>query len=137
MGSIYLLCQTCRLRHPTVCVDFSGSSGSLLFNIICTLFEGVRVSWTTTDVRTYRAEIGTTFNVKIATTTTRRACTFLHSPSSRRGHLVRSMQFVRTAQFKHKHLLALSTEDGGGGSPPRPKPLYIIVVSYLERYDIL
>ena len=27
------------------------------------------------------------------------------------------MQFVRTAQFKHKHLLALSTEDGGGAVP--------------------
>ena len=38
----------------------------------------------------------------------------------RRGHLVcsiNSMQFVRTTQFKHKHLLALSTEDGGAPGP--------------------
>ena len=38
----------------------------------------------------------------------------------RRGHLVcsiNSLQFVRTAQFKPKLLLALSTEDGGAPGP--------------------
>ena len=32
--------------------------------------EGVRVSWTSTDVRKYGVEIGTAFNVKTTTTTT-------------------------------------------------------------------
>ena len=75
MGSIYLLCLTCRLRRLTVwsliflggfilfsnyrvCVDFSGS---LYFFLICVPFlgsqpvttEGVRVSWTSTNVRKY------------------------------------------------------------------------------------
>ena len=92
------------------------------------------VSWTTTGVSTYWAEIGTVFNVK-TTTTTRRACAFYHSPSSRRGHLVLVCniikQFVRTAHIKHKHLLALSTENGGPPSPPRPEPLYIYIYIYI------
>ena len=33
------------------------------------------------------------------------------------------MQFVRTAQFKHKNFLALSTVDGGP-RPPRPELVY-------------
>ena len=60
----------------------------------------------------------------------------------RRGHLacsINRMHFVRTAQSKHKHPLALSTEDGGphGGRgaprPPRPEPLLIVLTTPLSR----
>ena len=86
------------------------------------------------------------FNVKtttVTTTTRRRACAFFHSPSSRRGHLVYtvcSMQFVRTAQLKYKHFIALSMEDGEASRPPRPEPLYTIIVSpnhtTIEAYSL-
>ena len=93
-------------------------------------------------------------------TTARRACAFFYPHSSRRGHLVLYcihyilytlytvytiycihyilhilMQFVRTSQFKHKHLLALSTEDAGAPRPPRPEPLYIYI--FLRRPAVL
>ena len=40
-----------------------------------------------------------------------------------------SMQFVRTTQFKHKHLLTLSTEDGGGA-----EPLYQYIITIKKSY---
>ena len=39
--------------------------------------EGVRVSWTSTEVERYQVEIGTVFNVKTTTTTTSRLKVFL------------------------------------------------------------
>ena len=42
------------------------------------------------------------------------------------------MQFVRTAQFKHRHFLALSTEDGG---PPGPR-VRSTCTSYFDFGDL-
>ena len=79
MGSICLVCLTCRLRRLTVwsliflgffrfffsnyrvCVDFSGSFYLFFIFSQCVPFlgswlvtmEGVRVSWTSEDVRKY------------------------------------------------------------------------------------
>ena len=91
MGSIYLLCPTCCLRRLIVwgliflffsyylsrlCWLFWVLYFSLSFHHmhpfgVVSLWprEGVRVSWTSTDVRRYWAEIGTVFNVKTTTTT--------------------------------------------------------------------
>ena len=46
------------------------------------------------------------------------------------------MKFVPTAQLKHKHLLVLSTEDGGGGRPLRPEPLYYHIISHKLNYRL-
>ena len=60
------------------------------------------------------------------TTTTRRACAFSHSPSSRRGHLVCSMQFVCTAQFKQTTSSHSQRRTGGGQAPASGALVYML-----------
>ena len=55
------------------------------------------------------------------------------------GHLVcsiNSMQFVRTAQFKHKHLLALyshSPRRTGGPQAPASGALVVYIITFLFK----